>query len=301
MKTLVAVCTFGGLQFTKITVDEIFKTATKPIEVAIVVGDPNDRATEEYGREQYATRGVHLLVHMENKGFSGTINDVYDFAWHNGFEAVIFCGNDCVVMPKCIDSMIEVGETTDWEVICASMFTPESLCNSYPEARKFFRGPNYLVDDFTARPWEMQDLSANGIQVDCMKDVRNFTMFKKSSFDKVGYADANFWPNAYFEDNCTCLRMQLAGVKCCGVRHAIFFHWVSRTIHQGEKRPHGRYFDRNSQFYKEKWGGPVGQEKWTLPFNGRVYRLPNGVVLPPTLKIDSRADEAKIVDYWRKL
>jgi hypothetical protein len=49
-----------------------------------------------------------------------------------------------------------------------------------------------------------------------------------------------------------------------------------------------------------KWGGDFGSEAYKVPFNGNKISLPNGAVLEPDVKISSRENELKVIEYWRK-
>lgn len=316
-KTLIGIVSYGGLPFLRMLIREIHATTTREVDIAVVVAKPGDEEMLEYlrtsGRD--ADHPIIVLKHAINFGFPSSVNSLYDIAFEASsyvelsmasgqrlgrYDNLIICGNDTVPMPGCIDAMIKCAEETDWETISATEFDSRSLVAQYPEAAQFFHGPNHAFVDFSARPWEIHKYSATGIQPDCFKDVRNMTLYKRSAFDKTGYADANFWPNGYFEDNDIAHRCVLAGVKSAGLLDASFFHFWSRTIHQGEARPNNVYFERNRAHYIRKWGGEPFKETYALPYQGDTLQLNPKVFLPGTLKISSRTDEMDIVKYWSK-
>lgn len=253
-------------------------------------------------RDWLRSQPCAAVFHKENIGFAGAINDMLDWAFVNGdYDSLIIMGNDVVPMEGAIEAMVNCANTTDFEMVCGSEFNSRFLYDNYPEARKYFHGDNLVFKDFGARPWLLHKDHQIGIEPDTRKDIRNFTLFKRSSFEKVGYADINFYPNAYFEDNCYGRRCDLLNVKACGLKEAAFFHFWSRTKVQGENRPHDTFFNRNRIFYTHKWGGEVGQEKYAIPFNGGPYTEVTNVVMPCDLKISSREHEARCIDYWSKL
>lgn len=249
------------------------------------------------------------------------------------YENLIVAGNDIVPYAGAVDALIAEAERGEYEWVCSSQFDAKSLVARYPEAAQYFTGPNLNFEAWTSsrksegigevevceytplsRPWELhQDIHPPSVQPDCIKDVRNLCLFKRSVFEKIGYADVNFWPGGYFEDNDYCYRARLAGVKACGLAHSAYFHFWSRTIHQvlpgvdGGVSAHDRQFQRNAQFYVTKWGGAFDQEQWKLPFQGTHYghanpQNPNQCFSfgDGRVKIDSRKDEAGIVDYWSR-
>lgn len=321
MKTLVGIVTFGNLPFTRLTIEEISRTTKSPIDFCIVVGNPNDKETESW----LGSQSITALCHGGNRGFPWSINDIYDFAFgpdpdfHSarGYDNLIIAGNDIAPYPGAIDALIEQAETTDFEWIASSMFDVQSLLRMYPEQARFFSEPNFKFEDFTQRPWAVHESvvagTARGIESNpegpsLIKDVRNLCLFKRSVFEKLGYADVNFWPGGYFEDNDYARRAVNAGIKSCALTHSQYFHFWSRTLNQeigqnesGKQESRSQRdlcFQRNEKFYRTKWGGPFAREEFSVPFGGGNYVLAPDIVLPGTIKIPSRESEPAIVDYW---
>lgn len=270
-RTLISISSYGGLPFLEITLREIQRTVkTDHVSLFVVVAKPQDWEMQKF----LEVRGIPHKVDTENRGFASNINDMYDRAFtHGDADNLIICGNDVVPLDGAIDAMIRTADTTEWEMVCGSEFNSRFLVNNYPEAKQFFQGENLVFTDFGARPWELHKDFRSGIEPHVRKDIRNLTLFKRSAFEKVGYADVAFWPNGYFEDNQYCDRLDHAGVSACGLAEAAFFHFWSRTIHQNASRDHGAYFARNSEHYNEWKQNPV----WT---------------------IRSRANEDEIIRHW---
>lgn len=297
-KTLVGISTFGNFDFTRLAVRSIKETSVSDVDICLVVGNPDDKETIGVGDGKLH----HLIIHSRNEGFPVAINDIYDTAWkHNDYDYCVIMGNDVVAYPGCIDGMIAMAETGRFDMVCATQIDVQGLVAAHPYAAQYFHGPNYVFNDFDARPWELHTLRTEyGEEPGAMKDIRNMALFTKGAFIKLGYCDVNYWPNGYFEDNCTARRGVLSGLNVVGAPHCEFFHFWSRTIHQGPSRKNHEYFRRNEEYYRRKWGGDWTQEKFTVPFNGKPYRI-GGVELEPTLHIGHRRNEEAIVNYWSKL
>jgi GT2 family glycosyltransferase len=293
MNTLIGFVTYGGLEFTKLLVRGVRETVTRPHRLLAVVGKPGDSETAGWLRDS----GIAFIRHHENRGFPASLNDLLDEAFVCGrFDALVICGNDVVPYPGAIDAMIATAEETDFEWVAASQFDVQTLLAMYPQAESYFHGNEHRFTDFAARPWELHAAAvaacppgtdSNPAGPALIKDVQNLCLYRRSVFEKIGYFDANFWPNGYFSDNDYARRGVNAGLRCCALRHAQYFHFWSRTIHQGEARPNGLWFGRNEAFYREKWGGPFGAETGAEPAGG--------------LKIAGRADEDAAVAHWRGL
>jgi GT2 family glycosyltransferase len=327
MKTLIGIATFGNLPFTQLTINSIRATTQSPVDFFVVVGQPNDLQTSAW----LAQQGIPHHCHEANYGFPVALNDIMDYAFRvaeknprdagaprsGSYDNLILVGNDVVPYPNAVDALIEEARREDWEWICSSQFDVKSLVARYPELAGSFTGPNLNFEQWTTsrsdvvegresrvevieytplvRPWERhRDFHAPAVQPDCIKDVRNLCLFKRSVFEKIGYADVNFWPGGYFEDNDYCTRARKAGVKACGLAHSAYFHFWSRTIHQGDgTKP--RQFQNNAAFYETKWGGGFDHERYELPFNGV-----DQVLGPGALKVVSRDQEGALVEYWRQ-
>ncbi len=302
MKTLIGIVSYGNIDFLKLALRGIRETVTKPVDIAVVVAKPGDVPMVEY---LHGLGGIHVIINLFNKGFCGSLNDIYDHAFVNGdYDAVIIMGNDVIPYPYAIDRMIECGETTKHEWIAASQYDAKSLIRDYPEANRFFVGPNQEYRDFDSRPWDLHKEAAIAVVPEIREaakaDVQNLCLFKRSVFEKIGFFDVNYAFNSYWGDNCYCRVSDLAGVDGCTLSGAAFFHFVSRTIHQGSKRDNDRNFLLNKSYYVAKWGGVVGHEKYLLPFNGIPRMLAPDVPVPHTLKIATREHEVAQINYWRE-
>jgi GT2 family glycosyltransferase len=100
-----------------------------------------------------------------------------------------------------------------------------------------------------------------------------FSMFllRKEAWKKLGPFDESFYP-AYFEDNDYHRRMILADMNTVKLAESGYTHVGSATLKsyttQRDFDQHNQNFTINQQYYIEKWGGKVGEETYTIPFNG---------------------------------
>jgi GT2 family glycosyltransferase len=118
---------------------------------------------------------------------------------------------------------------------------------------------------------------------------------------KTFLAEGMITHNCYFEDNDYCNRAIIVGIKSCTVMNSKYFHFWSRTIHQGTGGSTSNQFQRNMGFYSVKWGGPPSKETLKIPFNGKDYELFYNFYLKPEINIQSRDQEDLITGYWRNL
>ncbi len=292
--TLIGIVTYGNPHFTALALREIHATVRSPHRVCVIIGKPGDTETLELAQRAAVIRS---LMPAENDGFPFCLNELMELAWvapgHASlaaFDNLIFMGNDVVPYPGAIDAMIRAARETDYEWLCASQYDVRSLVRDHPEAaRDFGPAPDFVFADFTKRPWDAHaDFREPSFADGHMTDIRNLALCKRSAFDKVGFADVNFWPGGYFEDNDYHRRCQLAGIRVATLPHAAYFHFWSRTIHQGDGTRSDQ-FERNRGYYCEKWGGAVNEEQLAMPFATHP------------VAITSRAGEREKIEKWREL
>lgn len=279
-KTLFGFVTFGNLPFSQLAVKSLRETVENEYDIFAVVGKPGDWETKRW----LEAEGIPHVMHTENLGFPASINDIYDYAWvHNNYDNLVLFGNDIVFYPFAADSLIDLANSSGYEVISALQYDVKDLIGEHPEVESQFRGSTYNINDFSGEPWKKFKDYGLPEQIAHMQlyDIQNLCLYKKSVFEKIGYTDVNFYP-AYFVDNDYARRIVNSEIKCCSLVNARFFHFWSRTLHQETGGSNHNYFKNNKDYYRRKWGGDFGEER-----------------SHPDLKISSRAHELETIRRWR--
>ena len=265
MRLTISCAAFNNIKYTKLFVNSI--VCSCPHEVFIV-----DNGSVDYTPNWLKEQGIKHTRYNENRGFSYAYNDCLDYALKDDDDLLLFCGNDIVFRPESIDFMVKAITESDYEMLCGNEVLNKEILTENKDALANFK----YKFSFDEKQYTELKYSQGGMNHSCL--VR-----KKSAFDKVGYYDVNFYP-AYFEDNDYARRCDLLGVKYGTVESAVFYHFWSRSIHEGGlKQLNDRRFTHNRAYYAHKWGGLVGKETYDLPFG-------NG-----ELKIDSRYYEQNLL------
>lgn len=85
----------------------------------------------------------------------------------------------------------------------------------------------------------------------------------------MGGFDENFYP-AYYEDDDAARRLKLANLPDIRIKLRDWYHDTSSTLHEGSAKyqeSHWASFQKNGNYYCQKWGGMPGSEIFTTPFN----------------------------------
>ena len=82
----------------------------------------------------------------------------------------------------------------------------------------------------------------------------------------MGPFDENFTP-CYFEDNDAHWRLRCAGFEA--MSYAPYYHYGSQTVQKSTERREfiASQFDKNRDYYANKWGGTPGDEKYVRAWN----------------------------------
>lgn len=123
--------------------------------------------------------------------------------------------------------------------------------------------------DIKLGPYDLQNLCEamdSGGELVLIESMALFGI-SASCIQKVGWFDTNFIP-AYCEDNDYIYRARLLGVEPRFITPG-FTHFGSATI---KSSPHAmmnnnRTYPLNVRYYSEKWGGIMGKERFTTPFD----------------------------------
>ncbi len=290
---IIGVPTYGNLGFTKMTVDHIKRTTNTSYELILIIGKPGDVDTLRFCRQNQ----IHYLMHDYNKGLPASINDLYDQSFVYGkADALVVVGNDVLPYWNSINRLVDQANISNYDWISGTVTSITGLISRVPETQRYFsggeKGRNF--NGSSLPEWlDKYKYTENPMVVDLARfkiigDSHNMCLFTKHLFQTIGYIDVNFYP-AYYEDNDYSHRAQLAGLKLCRLQNSRYFHFWSRTIHQGNmKKINDKYFSMNKSFYIEKWGGEPGKESFSKPYNGKKG----------SLNITSRANEDKIIKSW---
>lgn len=182
-----------------------------------------------------------------NLGTKAAIGDDCDY--------VLIINDDIVLHPNAIDVLVELFEQNPTYGLVSSTDARNEFVNSW---------------DIT----HAEPLS----HVPEVIDAPDFACFmlRPACFHEVGDFDENFKP-AYFEDNDYCYRVVLHPTwEIVRSQNSAFFHHGSQTQNNTQGGPvvPSPQFEMNKQYYKEKWGGVPGRERWDVPFNEELSPHP---------------------------
>lgn len=170
-----------------------------------------------------------------------------------GYESVIICNDDIILQPDTGDLLSDAllnrqftddRPEKDRLLLIVTAYNLRARAGSGPEEQKESEGLRW-------KPHPDFSCFCTSIQL----------------HETVGRFDEQFQP-AYAEDNDMHRRIFVGGFQA--MSFSGYFHYGGGTTNEDVER-HSEVratFDRNIAYYRLKWGGNPGNERFTLPFNG---------------------------------
>jgi GT2 family glycosyltransferase len=159
-----------------------------------------------------------------------------------------------------------LGVAASWNYLCRLVFDQNSKC-SWVNPRAWLINDDVYMGKSQSEIFDVLH-DASSMDAKFVANLENWSNFfiHRDCFEKVGPFDENFYP-AYFEDNDYRYRMKLGKVVYFGhenLQPEVFRSSMTRT-----KDPSlNEYFQKNELYYEKKWGGPPGEERFRVPFDG---------------------------------
>jgi GT2 family glycosyltransferase len=178
--------------------------------------------------------------YYNNRGCAGAWNEGMRKAILDGYRYAIITNDDVEFLPGTIEKIYTTLKETDAVLVSAAQNADT------PDATEIYEGADFFC-----------------FGVDMIKLI-----------DTCGSFDENFFP-AYFEDNDMHYRMRLANVKGyihpgAGARHV-----GSATQNADPHNPvcPSERFEQLREYFRTKWGGVPGEERFTKPFNNQEKEI----------------------------
>lgn len=184
-----------------------------------------------------------------NRGVAAAWNEGINSAWDKNCDYVLVINDDVVLSQWTIDNQIkalELQESKDAGLVLTTGWATTPPDPSNPASMREYGDPP------AEAAW------VPGADFACF-------MINKICWETVGPFDQKFHP-AYFEDNDYHRRILLSNLTARIVPQAPYYHYGSQT-QKNSNVVQSEQFEKNKQYYHDKWGGLPGAEIYATPFN----------------------------------
>lgn len=232
----------------KYTMRMIPTIKTKYPYALILIDNASNDGTKDIFKSYGKKENVKVFINKRNIGCAASWNLGIKTAIEDFDSRYFFIpNNDTLLHPLVIDNLIDLIKDST-----IGLATATDVSGKIPIAEEVFN----LLPSVKSQITDCPDFS-------CF-------MLKKETIEKVGYFDEKFYP-AYFEDNDYHYRLRLVGLRGVKTDKALFYHYGSRTIKEGQeiKTISNLGYTINCDYYSQKWGGQPGNESFKIPFGGK--------------------------------
>jgi len=212
----------------------------------LLVDNGSDAETVDFLKMVSAEPRTYITLDSFNFGASYARNAGMVFAFDGlKSDGVFFIDSDVVLAKDCLDNLIDFQEKSGAAVVFSKDQKREGF--SYKE----FKAPEFKPT-FKSEPFHTTE---------CCYMTRK-------TFEEVGYFDEMFYP-VYCEDMDYFYRVKLKGGKLLDCPEAFHYHFKDKIFKENEEFSEykNHKYGFLEEYYKYKWGGSLGQEKFTKPFN----------------------------------
>jgi len=235
-------------QYTKPCINslEIAMTPLDEWRILLIDNGSTDETFMKAQEEKNRLENLEIVRFDDKRSLSFAWNYGIKDSLRRGYEYVFVINNDVLFHNRAVIELVERMNKKD--VLLASCLDVREEC--------------IVPEDINDMP-DKKDVPES--------EHPNFSAFMvdRRLIDVVGEFDQGFDP-AYFEDNDMHYRIKLANEKAICYPPAMFYHFGSRTQNQDgfpAGMVDGEKFERCRSYYRQKWGGDPGFEKFTNPFN----------------------------------
>ena len=272
---------------TRVAIDDgLAQTGVDPRVLVILQGVSDEIRRQA---EDYAEREPRLLVWSHDPplpSLSATWNRALEFVWACGGEEALVVNNDVRLHPETYVQLHVLSDLTD-ALFISAVGVREGQFSAHEDLPAAIWGtvdPHDHYDEALAvlRNGGTLDAAKREIVTNLPKGGPDFSCFLLSQVCHAAYPfDEAFIP-AYCEDLDYHRRLMLEGdgQRIFSV-NLPYLHYASRTVNSYTPEEQQRFAKRVQQsrsHYRQKWGGDVNQEAYTVPYAPESTR--NDVTTP---------------------
>lgn len=287
-KVLITVLSWDHLPFTKLALKYLYRNTDKKHEI-LVVDNGSNQETLEYLRNEKDSYNISLIENGKNLGIAASINIGMKLAIERDMDFCFF-SNDVVAGEKWLENLQEgvykhpcigggspyLGPEATYDEFVNQDFRLNYRRNVWPRLRK---DPSVgeleqIIDELHGG--NFQDFTENWAEtrkeIPPLFEWFSMVMYiKKSTIEKVGYFDEQFFPSHY-EDLDYMVRMNNEELYRVGVTGSYCFHFSTITTRSeqkdGDPELH-RLANDSERKFNEKW-------RVFLPYNERKQGIEDG-------------------------
>ena len=275
VKTNIVVVCWNALEYTKTTIDSLFKTVKHPFYLTIIDNSSTDGTVKYLEKLKVPQNcvGFHLTLNKDNVGYGGAVNQGYEISKQLGAEYTCICNNDLLFENGWLTHLEKVLISDENIGILSTMRPSVHITHPYYEltAKEVVDSTpaeysvSEEIDYFTkGRTWIefLEDLKKINdtrlITLKCPPEVAvTFcALVNNRAIEKIGHlADPQFEKYGS-EDADLSWSLNKAGYKCC-IDNRIYTHHFRHKSITASNLDRAKYLKMNNRLFFKKWSNEI--------------------------------------------
>lgn len=184
VRLLIAIPVYNERQYVQQVLDKV----KLHHDQVLVVDDGSTDGTAQYLQSR---PDIHLIGHLENRGYGRSLIDAFAFADANGYDWVITMDCDEQHEPERIPDFVKAIEQDRWDIISGSRYLRAMTDNDLPPGDR--RTINETITSLINNLFD-----ANLTDAFCGFKAHRISAIRKLNLDEPGYAfPMQLWPQAF--------------------------------------------------------------------------------------------------------
>lgn len=287
----VLVLSYNALEYTRITIESIFRSVSMPFYLLVVDNGSTD-TTQEYLKnlqEQGQCRGVVVCQNSTNLGAAKALNQGLEIARKLGVRYLAKCDNDLYFWPDWLERFLDDIKGGDRVAMVAPLRISKyvkmhygSVSSKERQAELSGRAPfEELEGFFGTRSLDdgVRDfIAVNGGDQRVISEIPGFVpghceLIKMDVLEEIGFLADPRYVKYGTDDIDLCWECLKRGYEILVDREVFVYHFRHKSQPDNEERRRILYYN-NKAFY-EKWAGEIEALKWNPEYDRKLNDLEN--------------------------
>jgi len=239
--TSIIMLTYNALDYTKQSVNSIFKNTKVPYELIIVDNNSSDGTRKYLKKLAQQDDRIKIILNEENKGFAGGNNQGMEIASGNYIQLI---NNDVLVPEGWLKRMIDCAEADNSIGMVGPITNESSGLQKLKEVPYSNLEEYHEFADYVARQNQNKYTPRSRISAFAF-------LMKRKVYEEVGKFDETFGKGNY-EDDDFCLRATKKGFKIM-LAEDVFIHHYGNATFDANEIDYQKLMKKNEEKFHEKW------------------------------------------------
>ena len=270
-KTTIVVVTWNALNYTRVTLDSLFKTVRLPVHL-VIIDNGSNQETVNYLKKLQAPQNfkLNLILNDKNLGITAAYNRGLEMSLESNSDYTVFCNNDLLFSNNWLEKMIQI--TNENPSIAVLNPLRPSVNDFYFNGRSTLEtleqviapgSPIREIELFTGSSMDKFDdfcVKLSDFNIKLFKQTLRIIRFpdslsscvciaRNSVFKQIGYFAEPSFVKYGGEDIDMCWRVMKKGFDCAITNEVYIHHFRNKSINENKLDRRQALSESNKKLY----------------------------------------------------